>query len=249
MADAGRGRHEAEPAFVLHSYPFRETSLIIEAFTRSYGRVALVARGARRPRSALRGILMAFQPLLLDWGGKAELRTLFKAEWQGGLPLLQGRALLCGFYLNELLLKLLARDDAHEALFEAYHATLGVLSNGGDHAVTLRGFEQRLLKEAGYALTLDHDVSNGEAIRADCSYEYKLERGPVRIMKQSGSPGNDEEKRLEFAGQTLIDMARDDFSNAATLLQSKALMRMVINHCLGNQTLNTRQLLKEMQQL
>ena len=249
MADAGRGRHEAEPAFVLHSYPFRETSLIIEAFTRSYGRVALVARGARRPRSALRGILMAFQPLLLDWGGKAELRTLFKAEWQGGLPLLQGRALLCGFYLNELLLKLLARDDAHEALFEAYHATLGALSNGGDHAVTLRGFEQRLLKEAGYALTLDHDVSTGEAIRADCSYEYKLERGPVRIMGQTGSPGNDEEKRLEFTGQTLIDMAREDFSNAVTLLQSKALMRMVINHCLGNQTLNTRQLLKEMQQL
>lgn len=249
MADAGRGRHEAEPAFVLHSYPFRETSLIIEAFTRSYGRVALVARGARRPRSALRGILMAFQPLLLDWGGKAELRTLFKAEWQGGLPQLQGRALLCGFYLNELLLKLLARDDAHEALFETYHATLGVLSNGGDHAVTLRGFEQRLLKEAGYALTLDHDVTTGEAIRADCSYEYKLERGPVRITNEIGSPGNDEEKRLEFTGQTLIDMARDDFSNAVTLLQSKALMRMVINHCLGNQTLNTRQLLKEMQQL
>ena len=249
MADAGRGRHEAEPAFVLHSYPFRETSLIIEAFTRNCGRVALVARGARRPRSALRGILMAFQPLVLNWGGKAELRTLFKAEWQGGLPQLQGRALLCGFYLNELLLKLLARDDPHETLFETYHATLGVLSNGGDHAVTLRGFEQQLLKEAGYALTLDHDVMSGDAIRADSSYEYLLERGPVRMAKAGGGPGNDEENRLEFAGQTLLDMARGDFSNTVTLQQSKALMRMLINHCLGNQTLNTRQLLKDMQQL
>src|SRR5450631_1769388 len=181
MADAGRARHDAEPAFVLHSYPFRETSLIIEAFTRNCGRVALVARGARRPRSALRGVLLAFQPLLLSWGGKSELRTLHKAEWQGGLPQLQGRGLLCGFYLNELMLKLLARDDAHEALYETYHATLNALGNGGDHAITLRRFEQQLLKEAGYALTLDRDAATGEAIRADCSYQYLIERGPVKF--------------------------------------------------------------------
>jgi DNA repair protein RecO (recombination protein O) len=252
MADAGRARHEAEPAFVLHSYPFRETSLILETFTRNCGRVALVARGARRPRSALRGVLLAFQPLLLSWGGKAELRTLHKAEWQGGLPQLQGRGLLCGFYLNELVLKLLARDDAHEALFETYHATLSALSNGGDHAVTLRGFEQRLLQEAGYALTLDRDALSGEAIRADGVYQYLIERGPARIMRvadPAGDGGGDDEKRLELAGQTLLDMARGDYSSAVTLQQSKALMRMLINHCLGNQTLNTRQILKDMQQL
>jgi DNA repair protein RecO (recombination protein O) len=252
MADAGRVRHEAEPAFVLHSYPFRETSLIIEVFTRNCGRVALVARGARRPRSALRGVLLAFQPLLLSWGGKAELRTLHKAEWQGGLPQLQGRGLLCGFYLNELMLKLLAREDAHETLYEAYHATLGVLSNGGDHAVTLRAFEQRLLKEAGYALTLDRDASSGEAIRADATYHYLIERGPVCVshaVESAGRGGGNSENGLELAGQTLLDMACDDYANPLTLLQSKALMRMLINHCLGNQTLNTRQLLKDMQQL
>lgn len=247
-ADAGRARHEGEPAFVLHSYPFRETSLIIEAFTRNYGRVALVARGARRPRSVLRGVLLAFQPLLLSWGGKAELRTLHKAEWQGGLPQLTGRGLLCGFYLNELMLKLLARDDAHENLFETYHATLSALSNGGDHAVTLRGFEQQFLKEAGYALTLEHDVMSGEAIRADCKYHYLLERGPVLAARDGGGGGEDG-KRLELAGQTLLDMARDEYSSPVTQQQSKALMRMLINHCLGNQTLNTRQLLKDMQQL
>jgi DNA repair protein RecO (recombination protein O) len=252
MADAGRARHDAQPAFVLHSYPYRETSLIIEAFTRHSGRVALVARGARRPRSILRGVLLAFQPLLLSWGGKAELRTLHKAEWQGGLPLLHGRGLLCGFYLNELMLKLLARDDAHETLFETYHATLTALSNGGDHATTLRSFEQRLLKEAGYALTLDHDAISGEAIDPHCTYRYVLERGPVRVRPTAfhvAERGEGDENRLELAGQTLLDMARDDYTNPATLQQSKALMRILINHCLGNQILNTRQLLKDMRQL
>ncbi len=246
MADAGRARREAEPAFVLHSYPFRETSLIVEVFTRNHGRVALVARGARRPRSALRGVLLAFQPLLLSWGGKAELRTLHKAEWQGGLAQLKGRGLLCGFYLNELVLKLLARDDAHEILYETYHATLNTLSNGGDHAVTLRRFEQQLLKEAGYALTLDRDAASGEAIRADRDYHYLIERGPVQCASDNGGV---DENRLELAGQTLLDMARDDYSSPVTLQQSKALMRTLINHCLGNQTLNTRQLLKDLQQL
>ena len=250
MADTGRVRHEAEPAFVLHSYPFRETSLIIEAFTRNNGRVALVARGARRPRSVLRGVLLAFQPLLLSWGGKSELRTLHKAEWQGGLPQLQGRGLLCGFYLNELMLKLTARDDAHETLFETYYATLGALSNGGDHAATLRAFERQLLKEAGYALTLELDVVTGEAIRADATYRYLTERGPVCVSHGASHSGRgDRENGLELSGQTLLDMACDNYLNPITLQQSKALMRMLINHCLGNQVLNTRQLLKDMQQL
>src|SRR4029078_2170036 len=164
MADAGRARHEAEPAFVLHSYPFRETSLIIEAFSRNWGRVALVARGARRPRSALRGVLLSFEPLLLSWGGKAELRTLHKAEWQGGLPQLKGRGLLCGFYLNELMVKLLAREDPHEQLFETYDGTLRALAAGGDHAAILRRFEKRFLQELGYALTLDRDPEHSEEI-------------------------------------------------------------------------------------
>jgi DNA repair protein RecO (recombination protein O) len=252
MADAGRARHDSEPAFVLHSYPYRETSLIIETFTRNHGRIALVARGARRPRSVLRGILLAFQPLLLSWSGKAELRTLHKAEWQGGLPQLAGRALLCGFYLNELMLKLLAREDAHEALFQTYHAALAALAGGGDHAVILRSFEQRLLKEAGYALTLEHDAVSGEAIRAECTYYYLMERGPVRVHAgglRAAEGGQAEENRLELAGQTLLDMARDDYTNPATQQQSKALMRILINHFLGNQNLNTRQLLKDMQQL
>ncbi|MDP1896582.1 MAG: DNA repair protein RecO, partial [Sulfurimicrobium sp.] len=107
-------RQEDQPAYVLHTYPYRETSLIVEVFSQNHGRLPLMARGARRPKSAVRGLLLSFQPLQLNWFGKNELRTLHSAEWQGGQPLLQGMALMCGFYLNELLLKLLHRDDPHE---------------------------------------------------------------------------------------------------------------------------------------
>jgi DNA repair protein RecO (recombination protein O) len=130
VPSAAKSRQVQEPGYVLHSYPFRETSLVIEVFTRHRGRLGLVARGARRPRSALRGTLLAFQPLTLVWGGKSELRTLHSAEWQGGVPQLQGLGLMCGFYLNELLLRLLPREDPHEALFDAYAQSLVRLGAG-----------------------------------------------------------------------------------------------------------------------
>ena len=246
MADAARTRHDAQPAFVLHSYPFRETSLVLEVFTRNFGRVALVARGARRPRSALRGVLLAFQPLLLSWGGKSELRTLHRAEWQGGLPQLKGIALLCGFYLNEMMLKLLPRDDPHEQLFETYYRTLHALCNGDEQAATLRRFERELLKELGYAPTLDRDIVSGEAIQTDRSYHYLIERGPVHGTAGAAIAT---ENKLELTGQTLLDIARDDYSNPVTMQESKSLMRALINHYLGNQNLNTRQLLKDLRQL
>ena len=154
-----RDRHDDEPAFVLHAYPYKETSVIVEAFTEAAGRVPMVAKGARRPRSELRGLLQAFQPLALSWAGTGELKTLVKAEWRGGLPLPTGAALLCGFYLNELLLKLLPREDPHPALYAEYAATLHALTRDvrpSTQAATLRGFELRLLAELGYALPLTH---------------------------------------------------------------------------------------------
>ena len=119
---------ERQAAFVLHTRPYRETSLVLEAMTRDYGRIALVAKGVRRPRSAMRGVLMAFQPLEMTWSGKGEVVTLHHAEWQGGQPLLEGRALLCAYYLNELLLNLLPREDAHEQVFDHYARTLQALA-------------------------------------------------------------------------------------------------------------------------
>jgi DNA repair protein RecO (recombination protein O) len=246
MTEQDRARQDSQPAYLLHSYPYRETSLVIETFTRHQGRVAMVARGARRPRSAMRGVLLAFQPLLISWAGRSELRTLHKAEWQGGLAQLKGDSLLCGFYLNELLLKLVARDDAHEALYLAYEDTLHALAAGAAHDVTLRRFERHLLRELGYAPSLDREAVSGAPIIASQRYVYLIESGPVRTGSvDHGSAQN----RLELNGQTLLDMACDNYENAVTLQQSKALMRMLINHYLGNQMLNTRQLLKDLQQL
>ena len=111
-----RQRIEQQPAFVLHTQPWRETSLIVELFSRDHGRLPLVAKGARRPTSAFRGLLMGFQPLLADWSGGGEVRTLARAEWQGGIPLLAGRALLSAYYLNELLVQLMPREDARYLL-------------------------------------------------------------------------------------------------------------------------------------
>ena len=240
---AERARRDGQAAYLLHTYPYRETSLVAEFYTRDLGRVAVIARGARRPRSALRGVLRAFQPLLIGWSGKSELKTLHKAEWQGGYVPLHGLSLICGFYLNELLLKLLPREDAHEQLFEAYGAALTQLPAAEDHAAVLRRFERVLLRELGYGLVLDREVPGGTPIAAEAQYRYIPDRGPVPAREADGQSG------VELAGQTLIDMAADRYAEPRTVLQSKALMRALISHCMGNQALHTRQLLRDLQQL
>jgi DNA repair protein RecO (recombination protein O) len=232
-------RQDSREAFVLHTYPYRETSLIVEAFTRSYGRVGLLARGARRPRSPMRGVLLSFQPLALSWFGKGELRTLARAEWVGGQPLLQGEALLCGFYLNELLLRLLPREDPHDALFMQYQRALQQLAAGEPSGPVLRAFERSLLKELGYAMTLDRD-SAGAEIDSSKTYRYDPERGPVEAAGE-GEP--------LVSGRTLLDMARDDYSDPVTQQQSKALMRVLINHRLEHQPLRSRQVFRDLLQL
>ena len=242
MTAANRNRHQDEAAFVLHSYPFRETSLILDVFSRSHGRLAMVARGARRPKSSMRGVLMNFQPLLLSWFGKGEVRTLHSAEWQGGQPYLQGTAMMCGFYLNELLLNLLARDDPHVQLFDYYRATLHRLAHEADHAATLRCFEKHLLQELGYALVLDREAGGGKAIQAELCYRYAVERGALADdgVARAGVP---------VLGKTMLDMASDDYTDPTTVQQSKQLMRVLLNHHLGGKILHTRELIKDLQKL
>lgn len=235
-----RQRVDAQPAWVLHTYPFRETSLIVEVFSRDFGRVALVARGARRPRSALRGLLMAFQPLELGWAGKGEVQTLMKAEWQGGQPLLSGKALFCGYYLNELLMNLLPREDAHEKLFAAYVETLRRFADGVREA-DLRMFEHALLAELGYGLTLTQDCE-GRPVEPLAYYAYEIERGAVRLDR----PGN---SALSVCGKTLLDLDREDFSDPRSLQESKQLMRALMAHYLGGQPLETRKIFMELQEL
>jgi DNA repair protein RecO (recombination protein O) len=237
------GLREAEPGYVLHSYSFKETSLVVEVFTRDCGRIGLVAKGARRPRSALRGTLMAFQPLLLSWSGRSELRVLRTAEWAGGQPQLSGMALICGFYLNELVLKLTQRDDPHAGTYAGYEDALAALRAAHSPAAVLRRFERRMLADLGYGLTLTQDA-DGADIDAAASYTYVPERGAL-VCGKAGA--QNEQSDLRIAGKTLLDMARDDYSDPATLQQSRALMRRVINHYLAGQALHTRQLLRDMQ--
>lgn len=236
-----QARIDNEPAFVLHTYPFRETSLVVEVFTRHHGRMALVARGARRPRSALRGQVQPFTPLLLSWFGKSEVRTLHGAEWRGGLAPLAGMPLLCGFYLNELLLKLLARDDPHEALFDYYQATLSELSQLADNGLerVLRRFERHLLSEIGYAATFHEEAETAQPVREEQAYYFVPERGPY-------SGGGNGGIGIPVSGRTLLDMDQDRFDSPVTRSEAKQLMRALINHHLGGKPLYTRQMLKEL---
>lgn len=238
-------RIDHQPAFVLHSYPYRETSLILETFTRDYGRVALVARGARRPKSALRGVLLSFAPLELGWFGSGELKTLAQAEWVGGQPLLAGEALMCGFYLNELLLKLSARDDPHPELFELYRLTLAHLAHlnhGGALPPLLRGFEVGLLRELGYGLRADVD-DEGAPLEPGATYAYIIDRGPVRAVA-SAHP-----QAPRVTGAMLDDIAHGRFPDGPTLAAAKTLMRHLIHHHLGAEPLQSRRVFRELQAL
>ena len=242
MSGSSKGRVDGQPAFVLHTHPFRETSLIVEAFTRDHGRIALVARGARRPRSAMRGLLMAFQPVELGWFGQGEMRTLAKVEWVGGQPLLQAQALLLGYYMNELLLKLLPREDAHPTLFLAYAEAVYALAIGEPSQASLRRFEKTLLKELGYGLTLDREAESGRQVDPQKHYAYVVERGPILVS-------DDGREAESFSGRALLAIAQDDFSDAETLAQCKQLMRTLIQHYLGGQRLSSRRVFMELQEL
>ena len=236
---SAKQRIDQQPGFVLHSYPYRETSLIVEVFSRDHGRIGLVAKGARRPMSQLRGVLMAFQPLLIDWSGGGEMKTLVRAEWQGGQPLLGGQALLCAYYLNELLMRLLPREDPHPVLFRAYGDALRALAAGDGQEVILRRFELALLQELGYGLQLDSDA-DGAPVRPELRYAYIIERGAVPLDEY----GIDDPSVV--AGRVLLDMARGDFREPETLAGAKALMRRLIQHYLGGQVLQSRRVFTEL---
>jgi DNA repair protein RecO (recombination protein O) len=242
-APVDQSRLREQPGFVLHSYPHRETSLIIDVFSRHHGRLALVAKGAKRPHSALRGVLQTFQPLALSWSGKSEVRTLTQAEWVGGMPPLTGGALLCGFYLNELLVKFCAREDAHERLFDHYVRTLTRLAHDEPPVHVLRSFERVLLRETGHATALDRVAATRAPVQVEMNYVCDPERGIREISV--GDPSH----WPVMSGQSLLDMEQDDYRSTQTANQSKALMRFLLHTHLGGVPLNTRQILIDLQNL
>ena len=195
-----------EPAFVLHRYDWSESSLILEVFTRSHGRIALVAKGAKKPSSNFRPVLLPLQPLRVSFGGDAEIRSLKGAEWVGGQVMPTGDALLSGYYLNELLLRLVARDDPHAALFDAYAAAVQVLASEHGEALepALRAFELLLLREIGLLPVLNLQTPTLAALEPQGRYSLVPEGGLVQA-------GPDHERAsLDGEQWQLLQLALDD---------------------------------------
>src|SRR5215203_3751267 len=179
-------RVDHQPGFVLHSYAWRETSLIVEMFTREYGRVAVVARGAKRPTSHFRGLLSSFNPIALSWSGRNEIKTLVRAEWLGGMQPLRGDALLAAFYANELLVRLLARGDPHLTTFGSYVELLQSLAQRQRYDSALRRFELDLLEDIGYELPLAC-CAQGIEIDASAQYAFSGDHGARRVEASVGT--------------------------------------------------------------
>jgi DNA repair protein RecO (recombination protein O) len=236
-------RVDDEPAFVLHTYPYRETSLIVEALSANHGRVALIARGAKRARSEMRGTLQAFQPLALSWMGARELKNLTRADWRGGMALPAGSSLLCAFYLNELLLKLVPREDPHPALYADYVGALAELTMGGEQAPLLRRFELSLLAALGYALNLTHDAATGAPIDVKARYHFTVERGALKL------PGRTDARGLTVHGATLVALASSHYPDVATANEAKRLMREVLDHHLEARRIFSRRIVQDLQAL
>lgn len=221
-------------AYVLHARNYRETSVLLEVFARQHGRVGLVARGARAARSPLRGVLRPFLPLMLSWRGRGELGTLTGAEPDGPVRLAGGAMLAGGFYLNELLIRLLARHDPHPGLFDVYDRTLMHLAEPAAAEPALRLFEKRLLSELGYALALEREAG-GEPVQAGRLYHYHLEEGPVEVERLS-------EGALGVHGETLLAMASEELGDARVLAEAKRLNRAALAQYLGGRPLRSRDL-------
>lgn len=245
-----------QPAYLLRARPFAESSLLADLFTREHGRLTVLAKGARRGKSRVRGVLLPFLPLLASWSGKGQLPTLTSVELRvDGAAVngaLKGETLASGFYLNELLLLLLHRHDAHEALFEHYHDAVSQLAcapspRHARHA--LRVFEKHFLRHIGFGAVFDRDADTGQAIDARRQYRYIPERGPVRVDAGDANALNDAGDAagaLPVSGRTLHALRDEVFPSDAELREAQRLTRALIDRQLGGRALRSRRVLREM---
>jgi DNA repair protein RecO (recombination protein O) len=241
-----------EPAFVLHRYDWSESSLILEVFTRHHGRIALVAKGAKRPSSSFRPVLLPLQPLHVAFGGDAEIRTLKSAEWQGGHVMPTGNALLSGYYLNELLLTLLARDDPHPALFDVYANVVRVIASGHGEVLqaALRTFELLLLREIGLLPQLDVQTMTLHTLQADALYTLVPEGG----LRQANA---DDRAHLSGAQWAVLQGAVQGAAPFTATLRAcaevmpgiKPQLRNLLHYHCGVKTLRSRQMMIDIQSL
>lgn len=232
-------RIEQQPAFILHTRPYRETSLLLECFTRDFGRIGLVARGVRKERTRLpRALLQPLVPVAMGWSGGGDLVTLTGVEARGGPLQLGGDLLLCGFYVNELMLRMTMRQDPHADLFEAYGHTLERLASGDNPAWTLRRFERDLLDEIGYGVDLAIDAQSGARVDPTQGYGYRHESGPVPWRSAADGP--------RISGSALLALALDQRPVDEDLAQLRRWMRAVITAHLDGGELRAWRLLGEL---
>ncbi|MBC7984076.1 MAG: DNA repair protein RecO [Candidatus Obscuribacterales bacterium] len=232
-------RIQLQPAYLLHHRPYRDTSRILELFTRDYGRITVFARGARggkRASSVLNSVLQPFHRILVSWSGRGEAGQLTGAEFDGAYVELAPGRMLSGYYLNELLLRLFERHDAHLDMFALYDATLQHLKIPDcEEAATLRIFEKRLLEALGYGLSLASEVS-GAPIVAEQIYRYRIEEGATRIDGVADAP-------LSFVGRSLLALAAEDLSAASVRADARRLLRAALDRYLDGRALHSREVL------
>lgn len=245
-------RISAEPAYVLHRYDWSESSLILEVFTRHHGRIALVAKGAKRPSSSFRPILLPLQPLHVSFGGDAEIRTLKAAEWQGGHVMPSGDALLSGYYLNELLLTLLARDDPHPGLFDIYANVVQVIASGHGEALqsALRAFELLLLREIGLLPLLDAQTMTLLTLEPSTRYSLVPEGG----LRQANASDRASLSGAQWTALQLSLSQQTPFTAtlracSEVMAELKPQLRSLLNYHCGVSTLRTRQMMIDLQTL
>ncbi|MCW8873380.1 DNA repair protein RecO [Pseudomonadota bacterium] len=228
-------RAQLEPSFILHSRPYHESSVLLEAFSREHGRIGLVARGARGARSRWKNMLQPFRPLLLSWTQRGELGTLTDADQVAAPPALAGEPLFCALYGNELLVRFLQRSDPHAGLFDQYRRMLAELADGRAAQPILRLFEYHVLSAAGFGLQLEHDSVSGQEIRPDAWYLYQPESGPVLRGRENG-PADE-----LVSGAALLAL-KSGVIGEQHLRELKNLMRKLIRYYLGDRVINSQQL-------
>ena len=236
-----------QPAYILHSQPYSETSLLLDVFTRHHGRLLVMAKVALRPYTRWRAsIFQTFQTLAMGFSGKGAVRTLLDAEWVGGIPMLQGGALISGYYMNEWLMRALAREDVSAGLFDAYQHGLADLSlnahTASEQAQVLRRFELALLSELGFAPDL---AALGE-IAADASIGYDVAQ--QRWFHLPSTTAN-EDALICLMGQTVLDIRAGVFESPRTQTEAKALFQAMLMQHVTDKPLFTRHILSELKQL
>jgi len=224
-----------EPSFILHSKPYRESSVLLEALSRDHGRIGLIARGARGARSRWKNMLQPLRPLLLSWTQRGELGTLIDADQVAAPPVITGEPLFCAFYANELLVRFMQRHDPHAGLFDQYSRMLTALASGRAPQPVLRMFECEVLTAAGFGLQLEHESPSGQEIRPDAWYVYQPESGPV--------PRDPESERAEdlVSGAALLALKSGEI-NDQHLRELKFLMRKLVRYHLGDRAIRSQQL-------